>query len=204
MGCKDIIFKKLKMGKLFFIMWVAWAWKWTLINNLKELNDDNFVFPLSYRSRAIRENEVNWIDSWFISRIEFEKGIEKGVFLEYAIVHWLDYYGTKYEDVINSINAWKIVIKELDMWGLKKLLKENQEFRKYYKTIFLSIPPVLIKERIEMRWAKMTDEELKRRLESARIESKDSKKLCNYVIDTSDKTPEEVLEEVRKIINNKS
>ncbi len=182
-------------------MWVSGAWKGTLINNLKQSNLDLHV-PLSYKTRAIRETETNWIDAYFISQEEFYHGIESWEFLEYAIVHETDHYGTKYEDVIDKwIELWKTVVKELDIHGLKRLRKERPDFDEYYTTIFLNIPTDILRQRIEKRWALMQDDELERRINSAIMEEDEAKNLCDYMIDAT-MSEEEVLKEVVKIIKN--
>lgn len=188
------------MWHIYFIMWVSWAWKGTLIKNLKNTELDLHI-PLSYKTRAIRENEVNWVDAYFISKEDFYAWVQAEKFLEYAIVHETDYYGTKYEDVIdNGVKKWKIVIKELDINWLKKLRQERADLDSLYTTIFLNIPIDILKQRIEKRWALMRDEELDRRLNSAINEERQAWELCNYVIDAS-QSEENVLKDFLKIIS---
>lgn len=191
------------MGKIFFIMWISGAWKGTLIANLKNLHDDRVYFPLSYKSRQIRETEINWVDAWFVSREDFEQSIKNHDFLEYAKVYGLDdYYGTKYSDVIdNWLNKWKIVIKEVDMEGLLIIKKERLEIEWKYKSIFLFVSPEIQLERIKARWAYMSETELEERRKTAVKEIEEAKNNCDYVIDTWWKSREEVLEDVLKIIN---
>jgi len=189
------------MSHIYFIMWVSWAWKWTLIKNIKNLHLSNIHIPLSYKTRSIRENEINWIDANFISKEVFFSQVQKWEFLEYAIVHETDYYGTKFEDVIdNWINLWKIVLKELDINWLEELKKTNPELDKHYKTIFLNIPNDILKQRIEARGVFMSNEELERRINSRVQEERKAKKLCDYIIDATLKE-EGVLKEVLKIMN---
>jgi len=187
-------------------MWISWAWKWTLIRNLKNLNDDKFYFPLSYKSRQIRETEINWVDAWFVSQEEFENGIKNNEFIEYAKVYGLNsYYWTKYTDIIeNWINKWKLVVKEIDMEWLLILRKKKPEFTNYYKTIFLTIPLELQIERIKARWVFMSEEELRERRKAAINEIEEAKKHCDYIIDTSDKTKDEVLNQALEIIKIKA
>lgn len=188
-------------GHIYFILWVSWAWKWTLIENIKKSNIENLCIPLSYKSRQIRDTEVNHIDAHFISKEEFFHWIEMHEFLEYAIVHETDYYGTKYVDVIeNGIDLWKIVIKELDINWLKRLRKEKPNFDANYTTIFLDIPVNILKDRIEKRWALMCDEELNRRINSAIIEEEEWTKLCDYTIDAT-LSPEKVFSNFIEIVN---
>ena len=190
----------MKKGHIYFIMWVSWAGKWTLINSLKKTDLDLHI-PLSYKSRAKRDFEVDGKDAYFISVEEFKSAIEKNEFLEYAIVHGVDYYWTKYDDVIlNWIEKWKNVIKELDVLWLKRLIKEKPEFSDDYSTIFLNIPVKHLRERIAKRWEDITEEELKRREKSAIMEEKEARLLCDYMLDAT-QSPEKVLKEVLDIIN---
>lgn len=191
------------MWHIYFIMWVSWAGKWTLISHIKNLNFENLYIPLSYKTRSIRENEQNGVDAWFISREDFFAWVQAWEFLEYALVHDLDYYGTKYKDVFeNGIDKWKIVIKELDIIWLEELRKNKPELDDKYTTIFLNIPEEILKKRIEQRGAFMSNEELGKRLNSAVIEEEKAKILCNYMIDAT-QSPEQVLQQVIDIIKNR-
>jgi len=141
-----------KLGHIYFIMWVSGAGKWTLIKWLKDQELDLHI-PLSYKSRQPRNFEKHWVDSYFISVSDFKQSIENHEFLEYAIVHGIDYYWTKYDDVIkNGVNNGKLVVKELDIHWLKRLIKEKPELRENYSTIFLNIPINKLRERIAKRW----------------------------------------------------
>jgi len=120
------------------------------------------------------------------------------------LVHELDYYGTKYEDVIkNGINKWKIVIKELDILWLNRLKKQRPEFDERYTTIFLNIPEDILRIRIESRWALMSNEELEKRINSAVMEETKAREICDFIIDST-KSEIEVLSEVLEIIRNKT
>ena len=188
-----------KKWHIYFIMWVSWAGKWTLINNLKK-QDLNLHIPLSYKSRPPREFEENGKDAYFISREEFEKGIENHEFLEYAVVHNMHYYGTKYKDVLDEwIYKWKVVVKEIDILGLKRLIKEKPELRSHYTTIFLNIPVEVLKQRIKKRWETITKQELQEREKSAIMEEQQARLYCDYMLDAT-QPEDKVLKEVLDII----
>ncbi len=196
-----IIINKMKKGHIFFIMWVSWAGKWTLINNLKKQDLDLHI-PLSYKSRKKREFETHWVDSYFISVSEFRKAIENWEFLEYAIVHGKDYYWTKYDDVVlNGIEKSKIVIKELDILWLEKLREQNPSFSENYTTIFLNIPVEKLSQRIATRGDNITVDQLQAREESAIMEEKKARQICDHIIDAT-QSIEQVLEQVLSIITN--
>lgn len=189
------------MGHIYFVMWVSWSGKWTLISNIKKLKLPNIHIPLSYKTRPIRANEVEWVDGYFISKEEFFCQVQEWKFLEYALVHESDYYGTKFDDVIEKwIHSKKIVIKEIDINWLEDLRKNRPELDERYTTIFLNIPENVLKERIEKRWAFMSDEELKKRINSSIVEEQKAKKLCNYIIDAT-KNETKVLELFLDIMN---
>lgn len=194
------------MWHIYFILWVSGAWKWTLIKNIKNYfkNDKRLHIPLSYKTRSIRDWEINWVDAYFISKEDFYNKVQAWEFLEYAMVHEMDYYGTRYVDVIdNGINKGKIVVKELDINWLENLRKERPELDWKYTTIFLNIPRDILKERIEKRWVFMSDEEFQRRLNSSIIEQEKAQILCDYIIDAT-KSEKEVLKEFLKIFNSKN
>ena len=189
----------MKKWHIYFIMWVSWAGKWTLIDSLKKREIDLHI-PLSYKSRKKRDFETDWVDAHFISVNDFESSINNKEFLEYAIVHGIDYYWTKYDDVIlNGIEKWKVVIKELDVLWLIRLIKDKPELEESYTTIFLNIPVKKLRERIEKRWEKITEDELIRREKSAIMEEQEARQLCDYMLDAT-QSPQKVLEEVLDII----
>ena len=189
------------MWHIFFIGWVSWSWKGTLINNLRNLNHPKLHFPLSYKTRPIRETETNWVDAHFVTPEVFYAWVQAWEFLEYAVVHQTDYYWTKFSDVLdNWIHLWKIVIKEIDVIWLQDLKETHPHLDEKYSTIFLDIPIDLISQRIQKRWALMTNGELENRLNSAKMEINKSKELFNHIIDAT-QTPEQVLNDILKILN---
>ena len=196
-----IYFYYFPMWHIYFILWVAGSGKSTLISNLQKLDLPNYYHPISYKTRPMREYEKNWVDAWFLSKEDFFAQVQAWEFLEYAIVHETDYYGTKFVDVLdNGIHMWKTVVKELDINGLEELKRNRPEMDELYSTIFLNIPENILRERIEKRGAFMSDEELKRRLSSAVVEEQKAEHLCDYIIDAT-LSPEEVLKAFLNILD---
>lgn len=84
-------------------MGVSGSGKGTLIKNLAKQDNLHLHIPPSYKTREIRSGEVNGIDAHFVSHEDFRSAIENEEFLEYAILYdGTDYYGTKYEDVLEN------------------------------------------------------------------------------------------------------
>lgn len=191
------------IGHIFFIMWVSGAGKWTLISSIQTLGREDIYIPLSYKTREKRVWEIHGVDAWFVSKEEFMVWVENGEFLEYALVHNMDYYGTKYEDVFQFwLDMWHMVLKELDIKWLQKIQKEWKLAPDLYTTIFLDIPTEMLSQRIELRWEKLNEVQLKNRMESATFERKHALKMCDYTIDAK-KTSQEIFLEVMEIIHKK-
>lgn len=192
----------MKKWHVFFISWVTWAGKWTLIKWLLKENIKNLYFAKSVKTRDFRPWEKDGIDYIKMSVSEFEKAIKNWEFLEYNFVHKQNYYGTRKKDLIeNGINKWKNIIKEVDMLILPKLMETIKDLREYFSFIFLDLPEDEIKNRMLARWDKVWDENYKFRVESA-IKEKKLAYLCDYIIEAT-KSPEEVLKEVQNIIKEK-
>ena len=188
-------------GKIYFILWTSWAWKWTLRKKLEKADIKDLEFIKSYVTRTMREWEIDWDIYNFISKDNFENMIKNNEFLEYELVHKKAYYGTRLKDAVqNGIDAGKKVMKEIDMEWLKNIYKNNPQLKDYITTIFLNLNQEKFAERIEARWDIMSDEEFKNRQESLKKEVKEAKIYCDYIIDTSDKNPNEVFSEVLNIL----
>ena len=185
------------VGKLVLILGPSGSGKGTVLGFLKERHPE-FVFPISCTTRPKRPNEVEGEVYDFVSHEEFKEKIEAGDFLEYAYVHDRDYYGTLKGPIMNALAAGKVVIREVDVQGVRSirdLLPSDQVV-----TIFLSADWEKLKERILNR-APMSDEELKDRQESFMKEMAWQEE-CDYVIESVEGQIQEVCEEVESTILN--
>ena len=141
--------------------------KGTVIDILRE-RLPQAVFLVSCTTREPRPGEVDGEVYNFISEEEFKRWIDEGKFLEWALVHHGAYYGTLKEPVLKALDAGKVIIREVDLQG-DRLIKQTIP-RDQLVSIF--IKPENINQliaRINHR-GEMSEEELSRRLESARIE----------------------------------
>lgn len=187
---------------IFFISGVAWAGKWTLIKQLLEKNIPNLELSISCKTRDFRLGESQWVDYHKLSVDEFKQAIENNEFLEYNFVHNQNYYGTRMADVIdNWVEKWKIILTEMDMLALPKLMYSHPNIRQDYTYIFLDLPIERIKDRMKKRWDDISGDDFKNRINSAQKEIH-LKNLADHVIN-ADRSPDEVLEDVIKIISKK-
>lgn len=153
-------------GKLILILGPSGSGKSTLINYVKTEFPD-FVFPVSCTTRAMRPGEIAGDVYHFISKAEFQAKIAADEFLEYAIVHGDNYYGTLKSQILEPLAEGKIVFREVDIQGVKSLQKLIPKDK--LKTIFIKTSKINdweeLKRRITSR-AEISNEELERRYKS--------------------------------------
>jgi guanylate kinase len=183
-------------GLLVLIVGPSGSGKGTVIGKLKEKYPD-FVYPVSSTTRAKRRGEKEGEVYNYISKSEFEKMIKNGEFLEYAIVHSNNYYGTLKSGIIEPLKEGAVVVREVDMQGflsIKKIIPD-----KNLVSIFMKVPDLDdLKKRI-LRRGKMSDDELKRRMDSTIKEIAKAKE-CDYQVDNKWGKIDECVKNVEKII----
>lgn len=121
----DII-KTQKKGSLLVISGPTCAGKGTICKELLKINKN--IWPsISYTSRPIRPTETNGIEYYFVTKQEFEEKIKNGDMLEYAQVHYNDYYGTPKDKIKEKLDEGYDVLLEIDIQGaiqIKEKIKE--------------------------------------------------------------------------------
>lgn len=113
------IIKTKGRGNLIVISAPSGAGKGTVIDGVMKVND-NVWLSVSMTSRNIRSNDIPDETYFFVSKEEFEKRIEDGVFLEYAIYNG-NYYGTPKDKILDKLNQGIDVILEIEIQGALKV-----------------------------------------------------------------------------------
>lgn len=145
-------------GILVVISGMTAAGKGTICKELLNKNK-NISYSVSMTTREPRSGEVNGVDYYFVSREQFKKTIESNGFLEYAIVHGKDYYGTPKLNINEKLNEGKDVLLEIDIQGALKIkeILPNSLF------IFIMPPSIkVLKERLIKRGTETEDKMLDR------------------------------------------
>lgn len=183
-------------GKFFLILGPSGSGKGTVITHLKKVFPDA-VFPLSCTTRAPRPREKDGEVYNFVTKDEFRTRIDSGEFLEWALVHNDNMYGTLKQPIVEALAAGKLVIREVDMQGVESI--RGILGRDQVKAIFITSPSwENLRARILKR-SQIPDEELKQREESFKKEMTFAQQ-CDYVVMSEDGKIPQVCAEVERII----
>lgn len=151
-------------GLLFIVSAPSGAGKTSMVQALLR-RDTQVGLSVSYTTRAPRPGEENGRHYHFVDRLEFERMIEHGDFLECATVHG-NYYGTSERWVRTRLEAGTDIILEIDWQGASQVRK-----RIAGTTGIFIMPPSIetLESRLRTR-AQDTEAVIARRLAAAREE----------------------------------
>ncbi len=101
-------------AKLIILSGPSGCGKGTMLKLIR--NKLNIAYSVSATTRAPREDEIDGISYYFLSRDDFEKRIENGEMLEYTI-YCGNYYGTLSSEVQNNLDNGRDVLVEIEVEG---------------------------------------------------------------------------------------
>ncbi len=133
-------------GLLFILSAPSGAGKSTLCRAVRDRFPD-ILYSISYTTRPPRKGEQNGVDYHFISDDEFEKGIVRGRWAEWAKVHD-NYYGTSADQLNRALAHGQTILLDIDVQGMRQIVKRYPAGI----TIFI-MPPSLetLRHRLETR-----------------------------------------------------
>jgi len=166
-------------GKLFVVSGPSGAGKSTVISAVMS-GMSNLAFSVSATTREPRSGEEDGREYYFKTKAEFESLIEQGEFLEYA-VYVDNYYGTPRAAVENMLRQGVNVILDIEVQGARKIRENAPEA----VMIFFAPPSFMELERRLRDRGKDSDEKIKLRLQTARMELEFAKKY-DYIIINKD------------------
>jgi len=147
------VIKEKSKGLLIVVSGPSGAGKDTICNKVISDMKDTKI-SISMTSREPRGKEIDGVDYFFISKEEFEERIKNDEFLEYAVVHNNQYYGTPKGKIEEDLSKGKNIILVIDIQGALKVKEKVKD------ALFIFIMPPSM-------------EELKDRLIKRNTESKD-------------------------------
>ncbi len=104
-----------EMGRLFVVSGPSGVGKGTLIKRLFS-RLEGLALSVSATTRSPRPGEIDGVNYHFYSREQFEEGIERGYFFEYAAYNG-NLYGSPAEGIVQQREAGHDVMMEIDVQG---------------------------------------------------------------------------------------
>jgi guanylate kinase len=155
-------------GKLVIISAPSGAGKTTIVKHLLDSGLD-LSFSVSATTRALRGNEKDGVDYFFLTVQEFRKRIDRGEFVEWEEVYKDVFYGTLKSELVRIWSVGKHVLFDVDVVGGITL---KNKFKTDALAIFIMPPSV---EELENRLVKRgtdSSEKIRVRVEKASEELK--------------------------------
>lgn len=152
-------------GLLFIVSAPSGAGKTTLVEHLVQILP-NLRMSRSYTSRTARAGERDGVDYNFVSRPEFARMIDERAFLEWADVFG-NYYGTSAADTEQMLASGQDVVLVIDVQGARQVRAHGVD----HTAIFVLPPSFEVLERRLRGRSKDTEEQMQRRLATARGEA---------------------------------
>lgn len=180
-----------KYPKIFTVSGASASGKGTV---LRAIQDPNFSRAKTATTRKPRPNE-DFRGRNFFSEDEFDNLDKSGQIIEKFKVHRTDWYGSLYKEIEDPLFDGKNVLIEIDINGVR-------EYKKLFSnvvSIFITISAEDMKRRIIQRNPNESEEEINRRLKTAKTEQEFAKE-ADYVIENKQGELEKALEEFKKIL----
>jgi guanylate kinase len=154
-----------EQGLLFIVSAPSGTGKTTLVEKLVQVLP-NLRMSRSYTSRQARVGEKPGVDYNFITREDFQQRISASEFLEWADVFG-NLYGTSFADVQRLLDGGQDVVLVIDVQGARQVKARGVD----HTAIFV-LPPSfeVLEQRLRGR-SKDTEEQMQRRLDTARSEA---------------------------------
>lgn len=156
----------MKPGPLIIVSGPSGSGKSTLIHRVIDRGEFPLRLAVSVTTRSPRPGEADGKDYHFWTRERFEDGLAHGIFLEHALVHGDNYYGTPRSEVDGHRERGVGVLLDIDVQGAGQVRPFYPDHVSVF--ILLSTPP-MYEDRLRRR-ASETDETIRRRMETARRE----------------------------------
>ncbi len=95
----------------------------TTICSLETKKNRRIERVITHTTRQPRKNEKNAKDYFFVSKKEFEEGIKRDEFVEFAVVHG-HYYGTSKKALRDVLQRGRDALLAIDVQGARKVVEQ--------------------------------------------------------------------------------
>jgi guanylate kinase len=121
---------------------------------------------VSATTRRPRPGEQHGVHYWFVSDDEFDRMVEAGELLEWAVVHGQRRYGTPRQPVDDALAAGRMALLEIDLQGARQVRDTMPQ------ALFVFLAPPTWEELVRRLVGRGTEDEEEReaRLATARVE----------------------------------
>lgn len=139
--------------------------KGTVSARLRELHPEIWI-SVSATTRSPRPGEIDGVHYHFLPKEEFERLINDGEMLEWAVVHGQNSYGTPRQPVEEALRAGRPTLLEIDLQGARQVKAAMPEAQ------FVFLAPPSWDELVRRLIGRGTESpaEQARRLETAKVE----------------------------------
>lgn len=153
----------MSQGRLYVFSGPSGAGKGTICDRL--VKEDVADLSISMTTRALRGQEIDGVNYYFVSHEEFQKTIDEGGLLEWAEIY-NNRYGTPKKPVLEKLEKGRDVILEIEMQGAMKVKKAYPD-----AVLVFVLPPSLsvLAERLRTRGTD-SEEQIKLRTKSVMSE----------------------------------
>lgn len=181
--------------KIFTISGATGSGKGSLLATIK---DENFKRAKTVTTRERRPGESDE-GRYFLSEQQFADLDATGDIIEKFRVHRQYWYGSRFSEIEKPLFAGKNILEEIDINGVR-------EYKKLFSnvvSVFISVPINELKSRVLTRNPNETEEEIERRLITARDEQEFAKE-ADYVIENRQGELEKAIEEFKIILKKEA
>lgn len=190
--------------QLIVIAGPAGSGKSTLCDRLVRERPE-FSRVVTTTTRPPRAGEINGVHYHFFSPQEFRQRIERGEFLEWALVHGEHddrLYGTLKSSVLEPLAQGRNLVMSIDVQGvdsLRRVARTEERLRRAMKTVFIRVDRERLIARMRER-AKDHEDEIARRMATAEAELREAPKF-DFIIES--KTRDEDFAELLNILDRR-
>lgn len=152
-------------SKLFVLAGPTAVGKGTVAAGIRQLHPEIYL-SVSATTRAPRPGEIDGVHYHFVAVEEFDRLVDEGQMLEWAVVHGVNRYGTPRGPVDEALAAGRPALLEIDLQGARQVRTTMPE------AVFVFLKPPSWEELVRRLVGRgtETEEERERRLRTARDE----------------------------------